>query len=298
MVRPATFFANPETAASNRFQRTPPAAVATILARAVDEFDDLERALRTAGVETFVFDDRAEPRCPDAVFPNNWVTLHGDGTVVLYPMLAPSRRRERRMDLLVDLVRRGGFRVSRLVDLTHHEFGDRFLEGTGSVVFDHVERLAYACVSPRTDPRVLDELAAELGYVPVLFHACDRSGVPVYHTNVLLSIGLRSAIVCVEAIAAPDRARVLDRIAATGRDIVAVDQQGMADFACNALEFETADGSTVLAMSQRAFDGMASGARRALERSASRIVTSPIPTIEECGGGSVRCMLAEVFLPR
>ena len=145
---------------------------------------------------------------------------------------------------------------------------------------------------------MLDELAAELDYVPVTFHACDRSGIPVYHTNVLLSIGLRSAIVCVEAIAAADRARVLDRLAATGRDIVAVDQQGMADFACNALEFETADGSTVLAMSQRAFDGMASGARRALERSASRIVTSPIPTIEECGGGSVRCMLAEVFLPR
>lgn len=298
MVRPAAFGTNPETAASNLFQHESTAPASTILARAVEEFDGLARALDAAGVETCVFADRDEPRCPDAVFPNNWITLHHDGTVALYPMLAPNRRLERRMDLLASLVVRGGFRVGRLVDLTHHERAGRYLEGTGSVVFDHENRVAYACRSPRTDPAVLRELAGELGYEPVNFEACDRGGAAVYHTNVLLSIGRRYALVCAEAIAAADREALLGRLAASGRTIVEVDQRGMAEFACNALELEARDGTSVLAMSQRAMDGLDASARCALGRCVDRVITAAIPTIEECGGGSVRCMLAEVFLPR
>lgn len=297
MVRPAAFGPNPQTAASNRFQCAPDEPRQSILTRALEEFDRLERALGAAGVETIVCTDRAEPRCPDAVFPNNWVTLHADGTVVLYPMLAPNRRLERRTDLLADLARHG-FGARRLADLTHHELAGRFLEGTGSVVFDHVNRLAFACLSPRTHPAVLAELAGELGYEPVAFAACDCSGVPVYHTNVLLSIGRRGVIVCDEAIAAVDRNRVLGRLAAAGRTLVTVDQRGMADFTCNALELEARDGSAVLAMSERAFAALAAPAREVLTSGVDRIVTAAIPTIEACGGGSVRCMLAEVFLPR
>jgi hypothetical protein len=297
MVRPAAFCSNPQTLASNRFQCASNEPDPGILGRAVEEFDRLERALAAAGIETFVCADRTDPCCPDAVFPNNWVTLHADGTVVLYPMLAPNRRLERRMDFLAELAGHG-LRVSRLVDLTHHERAGRFLEGTGSVVFDHANRLAYACLSPRTDPAVLADLAEELGYEPVTFAACDRSGVPVYHTNVLLSIGRRCVIVCAEAIAASDRDRVLNRLAGAGRTLVTVDQRGMADFVCNALELESRDGSAVLAMSQRALEGLAAPARGELARCVDHIVTAAVPTIEECGGGSVRCMLAEVFLPR
>ena len=298
MVRPASFGWNAETAASNRFQASAPTTGGDAATRAVVEFDALAAALAEAGVTVFACEDRADPVCPDAVFPNNWVSLHADGTVVLYPLLARSRRRERRLDVLLELERRGGHRVVRLLDLTHHELHGRFLEGTGSVVFDHVARVAYACRSPRTDAAVLDELCAELGYEAVTFTAADRAGVPVYHTNVVLSIGTSFALVCADAVPAGERGALFERVVAGGRRLVTIDHAQMGCFAGNVLELRAAGGARVLAASQRALDSLLPAARETLADSVERFVAVPVPTIEDLGGGSVRCMLAEVFLPR
>jgi hypothetical protein len=298
MVRPVSFGWNPETAASNRFQAAAPDSARGVFARAAAEFDALVDALQAAGVAAYAFGDRAEPACPDAVFPNNWVSLHDDGTVVLYPMLARSRRHERRLELITELEQRGGYRVERLLDLTHHELQQRFLEGTGSVVFDHLGRVAYACLSPRTSAVVLDELCAELGYEAVTFSAADRSGVPVYHTNVVLSIGTGFALVCAEAIAPGERGALLERLAAGGRRVVTIDHAQLGSFAGNVLELRAADGARVLAASRRALDSLQPSARAVLAEGIERFVAVPVPTIEDLGGGSVRCMLAEIFLPR
>ena len=274
MVRPASFGWNPETADSNRFQAPAPAGGAASVA-AVAEFDALVAALVEAGVAVHAFADRAEPACPDAVFPNNWVSLHADGTVVLYPMLAPSRRRERQLEL----------------------YG-HFLEGTGSVVFDHVTRTAYACRSPRTHVQVLEDLCAELGYEPVTFDAADATGVPVYHTNVMLSIGTRYALVCAAAVPVQQREALLERLSAGGREVVSTGPVEMAAFAGNVLELRGAGGARVLAGSCRAIDSLSPPQRDALAACVDRLVPVPVPDIEMLGGGSVRCMLAEVFLPQ
>jgi len=298
MVRPAAFGWNPETAASNRFQRRDPAAPGSARQLAVTEFDALVAELLGAGVEVHALDEPPDTACPDCVFPNNWVSLHHDGTVVLYPMLAPSRRLERRMELLALLEQRGGFAVTRLLDLSHHELSGRFLEGTGSVVFDHACRVAYACRSPRTNAEVLAELCDELGYEPFAFDATDGEGVAVYHTNVLLSIGRRNVIVCAESVPATQREALLESLGAGGRRVLEVSRGQMAGFACNSLELEASDGAAVLAVSARAHDSLGPRALDALRESVQRIVSVPVPTIEQRGGGSVRCMLAEVFLPR
>jgi hypothetical protein len=298
MIRPAAFCWNPETAASNRFQRRDPVAPGSARNAAVTEFDGLVAALHGAGVEVHAIDEPAGTACPDCVFPNNWVSLHHDGTVVLYPMLAPSRRLERRTEILLELERRGCFAVSRLLDLSHHELSGRFLEGTGSVVFDHACRVAYACLSPRTNADVLAELCDELGYEPFAFDATDGEGVAVYHTNVLLSIGRRSAIVCAEAVPEEQRLPLLERLQSSGREVVAIDREQMAAFAGNALELAAADGTAVLALSDRAFRSLDARSLATLQRCAERIAAVPVPTIEDLGGGSVRCTLAEVFLPR
>ncbi len=298
MVRPAGFGWNPETAASNRFQQVAGGELpGTASERARLESDGLAAALQARGVATHALAEPAGRPCPDAVFPNNWVSFHHDGTVVLYPMLAPSRRLERRPELLAEFEERGGYAVTRLVDLTHHELSGRFLEGTGSVVFDHASRAAYACRSPRTDTFVLDELCGELGYEPVVFDATGADGVAVYHTNVLLSIGRRGVIVCDEAVPAQQREALLERLRASGRTVVTIDRQRMAAFAGNALELATRDGGSVLAMSRRALDSLGPGTLERLQGCVGELVAVPVPTVEALGGGSVRCMLAEVFLP-
>ena len=201
MVRPASFGFNPETASTILFQREPTEiSRRDIERRARIEFDMLAGRLREAGVEIILFKDMEDLHTPDAVFPNNWVSFHHDGTVVLYPMLAPSRRPERRRDI-IEKLQSGGFRVSRIADLTHHENNGRFLEGTGSVVFDHVSRRAYAAISPRTNPEVLKELCDLLGYEPVTFHAVKESGQAILHTDMILSIGDRFSLFCGECIA-------------------------------------------------------------------------------------------------
>lgn len=296
MVRPAAFGWNPQTALTNRFQVAPPEC--DLQARASAEFDRLAGALAAAGVEVHALADRVDQPCPDALFPNNWVSLHADGTAVLYPMLAPNRRLERRPELLAELAQRGRFRVRRLIDLTHHEIEGRCLEGTGSVVFDHVSRVAYACLSPRSDAIVLRELCEEIGYEPVAFNATGPAGAPVYHTNVMLAIGRRFAVICADAVDAGQRGALLERLAAAGRRVEAIDARQLAAFAGNLLELQTRSGASVLAISARGLESHAPAARERLADCVDRVVAVPVTTIEDAGGGSVRCMLAEVFLPR
>lgn len=295
MVRPAAFDYNPETALTNTMQRPPPATGnAQLQARA--EHDHLSAALARAGVAVCVVEDTPEPPKPDAVFPNNWVSFHRDGTLVLYPLQPESRRPERRQAVIDAVLERLQFRLKRIVDLTHHEKAGRFLEGTGSLVLDHIERIAYASLSPRTHPEVIQEWSAALGYEPVIFQATDRSGVPLYHTNVLLGIGARFAVVGSPAIEPADRPRVLERLRASGREIIEIGHDEIAGFAGNILELATAE-KTVLAMSETARSALQGQVLDRVTACTDQVLTVPVPTIERLGGGSVRCMLAEVFLP-
>jgi hypothetical protein len=296
MVRPAQFASNAETAASNFFQRAANDASGAAQ-RAQHEFDALALALTNAGVRVHQFAGQRDAALPDEVFPNNWLSLHADGTAVLYPMLAPSRRRERRRDILDALVDSCGYRIDRVVDLTHLEARGEYLEGTGSVVLDRVGRVAYACLSPRTHGAALAELARALRYEVVPFGAVDAVGRPIYHTNVVLSVGTRFAALCTDAIAdAEERRSVVARLEASGREVIDVSKPELEGFACNLLELAGSSGP-IIALSAAALRGLASTTRDALERH-GRLVTADIATIERLGGGSVRCMLAEVALPR
>ena len=300
LIRPASFGYNPETAATNSFQKQATGGGNEITA-ARQEFDGLAGALVGDGVRVCIVEDTAEPPKPDAVFPNNWVSFHEDGTVVLYPMQPASRRRERRREILDEVADRLGFKISRVLDLTPHEEQGRFLEGTGSLVLDHAERTAYACIAPRTHPDVVADWAKELGYEPIVFSAVDRTGVPIYHTNVLMCIGERVAIVGTAAIVAADRGRILERLRATGREIVEIGHKEIEHFAGNMLELGTWDEALgdyrVLVMSETARHALSSDAFARLSACTDEVLAVPIPTIERLGGGSVRCMLAEVFLP-
>jgi hypothetical protein len=298
MVRPARFACNPQTAASNAFQHSPtPLAGNDLQAAALREFDGLSAALDRAGVEVLIAPDSEEPPKPDAIFPNNWVSFHRDGTVALYPMLAPNRRWERRDEVLEQVVRKGGFRVSRTIDLTHREAEEKYLEGTGSVVLDRVHRMAYACSSPRTDLDVLGEFAQLLDYDLMTFDAIDSGGRAIYHTNVLMAIGSAFAVVCGDSIAnAAHRAAVFSKLRATGHDIVDISRQQMAQFAANMLEL-TSPAAKLIALSTAALDSLNRTQRAVLESHAA-LVPVPIPTIERVGGGGVRCMLAEIHLPK
>lgn len=299
MVRPARFAYNPETAPSNAFQRAQ--AGGDLAAAARVEFDGLSTALGAEGVQLCLVEDTPEPPKPDALFPNNWVSFHADGTVVLYPLRAANRRAERRREVLDAVTERLGFRVARILDLTHHERQGRFLEGTGSLVLDHRHRLAFACRSPRTDVRVLAEWARELDYELIGFDAADRAGTPIYHTNVLLSVLERAALVGTEAIAPADRGRVLERLRAAGRELIEISHTQIAQFAGNVLELATWDEalgeSRVLAMSESARRALPEATFARLSACTDSVLSVPVPTIERAGGGSVRCMLAEVFLP-
>ncbi len=299
MVRPAAFGFNEDTAATNLYQNRPVETAPGALAEnAVREFDSLAAAIRSSGVEVIVIEDRREPQTPDAVFPNNWISCHADGTVVLYPMCAPSRRMERRDDLIPMLRSDYGFRVARVVDLTHYERGRRFLEGTGSIVFDHLGHCAYANLSARTHREPLGEIAAVLGYEPVVFHATDRAGNAVYHTNIVMSIGTDFAVVALEAIRdSNERAAVGERLEATGRRMIRISLDQMERFAGNVLEVSDRNGRHILVMSTAARAAYDSEQVAMLEASVD-IVAVPLPTIETVSGGSARCMLVEVFLPR
>ena len=298
MIRPVRFESNPQTAASNRFQGNSSAPPGEQQAVALREFDDLVAVLRDAGIDVIVIDDTANPHTPDAIFPNNWISMHADGRVVLYPMEAPNRRTERRLDIVDKLSNAHRRVVTEIVDLSAHEREGHYLEGTGSMVLDRVNRVAYACLSSRTHLAPLGDFAQRMGYDIVAFDAVDPVGVPVYHTNVLMSVGEELAVICDAAIPREDqREAVLARLRETGHQVVNIDYSQLASFAGNVLELRNDDDERVMAMSSRAFESLGDGQRRALAANA-RIIRAPIDMIESSAGGSVRCMLAEVHLPK
>jgi hypothetical protein len=280
MVRPAHFGSNAETAGSNFFQHSAPESGDAAL-RALHEFDALALALADAGVHVLEFAGQRGAALPDEVFPNNWLSLHADATAVLYPMLAPIRRRERRQDVLAALGSSCGYRIDRVVDLTSLEERGEYLEGTGSVVLDRPRRIAYACLSPRTTGNALAEFARAIRYDVVPFTAVDAAGRPIYHTAAIADVVERRSVVA--------------RLEASQRHIIDLSRSELASFAGNLLELDGARGP-VIALSAAALRSLAPATRAALERH-GQLVSADVATIERIGGGSVRCMLAEVALP-
>ncbi|MCC6460489.1 MAG: amidinotransferase [Saprospiraceae bacterium] len=297
MVRPANFGFNEETAANNAFQsRDGRLRPEEIRRKAVEEFDAFVERLRAAGVHVIVAQDSARPVKPDAVFPNNWATYHQEGFVVTYPMFAPTRRRERRRQV-IDTVLKEGFQSERRINLEFNEKLDRYLEGTGSIIFDHQHRLAYACLSPRTDASLLDELCAVLGYEKVVFQAVDGAGQDIYHTNVMMAMGETFVVVCLDTLRNPaERAMLEQRFNTTGKAIIDITLEQMNAFAGNMLQVRNDRDETILVMSEQAFRALTPAQVSTMERH-TRLLHSPIDTIETYGGGSARCMMAEVFLP-
>ncbi len=297
MIRPTRFESNPMTAESNVFQGRTSATPEEQQRAAVREFDALVDALRAASIDVVVADDTPEPHTPDSIFPNNWVSFHGDGRVVLYPMEAANRRTERRDDIIDRLADEFDFQITEVLDLSEHEATGHFLEGTGSMVLDRANRTAYACLSSRTQLDPLGDFAQRMDYDVVAFDATDRNGVPIYHTNVLMNVGEALAVVCDAAILRDDqREAVMTRLRDTGHDVIRLSFDQLDAFAGNMLELRNHDGERVVAMSDRAWESLDEGQREKL-RSNGKILTSSIENIENSAGGSVRCMLAEVHLP-
>ncbi len=297
MIRPVNFGFNPETAESNAFQDIKVAAQTKDIAQhdALREFDDMARQLQAAGVEVMIYNDTPDPYTPDSIFPNNWVSFHYSGTVVLYPMQAHNRRLERRTDIIDDLATR--FHVSKIVDLTAFEQDGKYLEGTGSLVFDRMNRVAFACLSPRTHPDVLAEYSRRTGYRVVAFHATDAGGKAVYHTNVLMCIGDSFAVVCLAAITDPDeRNLVRQELVKLNKRIIDITLEQMGHFAGNMLLIETRKKQKLLVMSTAAFESLTPKQIEMLDDSAT-LLHFDLSMIEGNGGGSARCMLCEVHLP-
>jgi hypothetical protein len=298
MVRPAVFYENPETAPSNAFQGpTPPALTGSLLATVQGEFDQAAGRLARAGVATLVHPARAADDTPDALFPNNWISTHADGTLVLYPMLAANRRRERRLDLVDALEREHGYRVRRRLDLSALENRGAFVEGTGSLILDRPHRRAFVCRSPRSTAAGIAAAAEALGIEALVFDALDARGEPIYHTNVMLSIGTGFALWCPPALPEAGRERIAEALSFGRRALVALEHAQLAELCANVLELRGDRGEPLLALSERALAALRPAQRRALEQHAS-LVPVAIPAIETVGGGGIRCMLAEVFLPR
>lgn len=298
MIKPARFESNPLTAESNRFQGKTDASPAEQHAIALREFEALVTVLEEHDIEVVVIDDTLEPHTPDSIFPNNWISFHSDGRVVLYPMEAENRRTERRFDVLDVLSTEKDFHVSEIVDLAEHETRGHYLEGTGSMVLDRVNRVAYACLSSRTQLDALGDFAQRMDYDVVAFDAVDRDGVPIYHTNVLMNVGEEVAVVCDVAIPRDDqREAVLGRLRETGHDVISLDYDQLDAFAGNMLELRSTSGERLLAMSRQALDSLSDEQLDRL-RANGGIISAAIDNIESSAGGSVRCMLAEIHLPR
>ena len=295
LVRPASFGFHAEAAASNSFASG--SADAGVRAHAIREAERLASRLDAAGVEVLTLQDQPDPGKPDAVFPNNWVSFHADGTMVLYPMATERRRLERDTLAVSQLLATSGFAISRTIDLSAAENRGQYLEGTGSLILDRPRRRAYASRSLRTHPQVVAEFDAQLGYSTFLFDAFDPAGKPIYHTNVLLSLGTDWAVLCAQAVAEADRERLLERLRETGREVVEVGFDQLRRFACNILEVRSRSGEPLIAMSAAALASFEPHQRRSLERHAT-LLGVPVPTIEAVGGGSVRCMIADIHLPR
>jgi hypothetical protein len=292
MIRPVQFGFNAETAVNNSFQVK--SADSAVQEKAGNEFEIFVKLLRQHGIDVTVIDDTAEPHTPDSVFPNNWISFHADGSLLLYPMFAENRRLERKQPVL-DAIKEK-FKVGRIIDLSYHETENRFLEGTGSMVLDRENKIAYACLSPRTDNGLLEEFCDKMGYAPIAFTAVDTANQPIYHTNVMMCVADEYALICLDTVKNPtERKAVVDSLTKTGKQLLQISFDQMNHFAGNMLQVHNAEGDTFLVMSTQAFRSLT--AQQLAEISHfNPIIHSDITTIETNGGGSARCMMAEVFL--
>jgi hypothetical protein len=293
MIRPCQFYLNPETAADNAFQARVDCAPDALSAIARKEFDSAVQTLRAAGVNVHVFEDTAEPEKPDAVFPNNWMSTHHDGRIVLFPMYSALRRRERRDDIVGEL--RKHYRVTEVIDYSVFEKKGCCLEGTGSLVLDHLNKIAYVSLSNRSNPKVVHRFAEDFGYEPVTFTSIGPDGEPIYHTNVMMCVGTAFAMVGLELIQnKAERQQLRARLENTGKDIVELSADQIANFAGNAIELHNTDGQKLLVLSSRAGRALSEEQLERLIRYTC-LVPLELPTIE-LGGGSARCMIATIHL--
>ena len=294
VVRPASFSYNAQTEGSNKFQQRLSLSPEALQAKALQEFDGFVHQLRETGVDVACLSDMLYPHTPDSIFPNNWVSFHPGGRVVLYPMMANNRRQETKKGFLRGLVDGFGVEIKTLLDLRIYAAREKYLESTGSMVLDHAGRLAYVCLSERSHPEPLEEACTFLGFEPVTLRAFDAEGFAIYHTNVLMSVGDDYAVICEEALHEDDRERVMSMLKSGRRNVISISQEQMAAFAANILQVRNRAGEKVILMSQSAYDALEDRQLELLGRE-SRLVPIPIPTIESAGGGSIRCMIAEIY---
>ncbi len=300
MVRPANFGFNPETAENNFYQKQDSRSSNEIRALARDEFDGFVAMLRDQGVYVLVIEDTDNPVKTDSVFPNNWFSTHPDGKLILYPMFSPNRRLERRKEIIEQLMHLG-FKVNEILDLSFFEESGQFLEGTGSMVVDHHTKVIYACYSERTHPVPLDYVAKILGYAVIGFEAAQEIEgqiSPIYHTNVMMHVGTDLAVVCLDSIPKlADRRMVQESLTKSGKKLIPITAKQKFNFAGNMLEVSNDGNEKFTVMSQVALDSLNVGQIQQIEKYTT-IISPSIPTIEKLGGGSARCMMAEIFLPR
>jgi hypothetical protein len=293
MVRPCRFYPNPETAADNAFQAQLDCDVDALSTVARKEFDAAVQKLRAAGVNVHVFEDTAEPEKPDAVFPNNWISTHHDGRIALFPMYSALRRRERRQDIVDEL--RKNYRVGEVIDYSVLEEQGCSLEGTGSLVLDHLNKVAYVSLSNRSNPKVISRFADDFSYEPITFTSIGSDGQPIYHTNVMMCIGTAFALVGLEMIRNKvERQQVRAQLERSAKDIVELSPDQIANFAGNAIELHDTHGEKLLVLSDRAMRALTEEQRARLTRYV-RLVPLELPTIE-LGGGSARCTIATIHL--
>jgi hypothetical protein len=294
MIRPVDFKFNEQTASNNMFQQD--SNDINVQQKALEEFDSFVLALRKNGIDVTVINDTLLPETPDSIFPNNWISLHEDGTVVLYPMFSENRRLERRQDIIEELSNK--FAMSQVIDLSDYENKNQFLEGTGSLVLDRKAKIAYACRSLRTSEEVIEDFCAQTGYTFVLFNALDGSGFPIYHTNVMMCIAEEFAVICLDAISdLNQRDEVVNSLRNNGKTVMDITIDQMNQFAGNMLQVNNDKNEPLLVMSEQAFNALTKEQIDFLE-TYNKIVTAPLDTIEKHGGGSARCMLAEIHLPK
>ena len=300
MVEPTAFYYNPETAVNNYFQTETTASQEEIQQQALQEFTTMVTALRTKGVNVITIKDTPKPHTPDSIFPNNWISFHEDGTVVLYPMFAKNRRDERREEDVLALLEEKGFFIQDIIDFSSAEEDEVYLEGTGSVILDREYELAYACISQRTDEELFIEFCEELEYTPVIFHAnqtVNGERKPIYHTNVMMCIADKYAIICLDSIDdKKEKKAICDYIKESNKEIIAITEAQMHQFAGNMLQVGGL-GQSYLVMSQTAYDSLTEDQIKKIENY-NPILPVKIDFIEKLGGGSARCMMAEVFLPK
>ena len=295
MVRPASFGFNSETAANNYFQKAEAQSNDTAV-RARREFDDYVDLLRRNGVDVWVIQDTPQPYTPDSIFPNNWFSTHITGELILYPMFAPNRQKERKLSALATVGMLEG--VTKIVNLSGFEKEHLYLEGTGSMCLDRVHKKVYYCASERSSEKVVEEYCSELDYTSLFFHSYDSQGQPIYHTNVMMCLADQFAVICLDCIDNEmERKQVVETIEKSGKEIIAISEEQMHNFAGNMLQLHNDKGDKFLIMSQTAYCSLTQEQIKNIEKY-SQIISSDLRTIEINGGGGARCMLAEVFLPK